>query len=219
LVLVKFALGGNLRFLSHLEQMVAFQRACVRAGVDMVYTQGFNPHPIISIPLPRSVGVESDDDYFCLRIKDSKASFDSRRFQAALSTQMPAGFKLNSVCVSQSKKLPFPQAAVYFLPTKSSLLDDNIRQEKLKSAISGFLASASLIVPRKAEPKRRRVKNVDVRGFIDDIILQESGVAVRCKIYSGGTIRVDEILALLGLSVSDLSGPVRRTSVQWKLDS
>jgi hypothetical protein len=91
--------------------------------------------------------------------------------------------------------------------------------EKLKSTISSLLASVSLIVQRKGKPKRRRVKNVDVRGFIDDIILQENGVTVRCKIYSGGTIRVDEILALLGLSVSDLSGPVSRASVQWKPDN
>lgn len=219
LVLVRFAISGNLRFLSHIEQMAVFQRACVRAGVDMVYTQGFNPHPVLSLPLPRAVGLQSDDDYFCLRLNNSPLTFAAQRFKSELSGQMPDGFKLLSVCVSGSNKLPVPLAAEYFLPLKTNLLSDKPKRENLECKIACLLASASLIVERKAEPKRRRVKNVDVRPFIDDIILNENGVSVRCEIYPGGTIRVDEILALLGLCLDDLSGPVRRKSVQWKLDS
>lgn len=218
-VLVRFGIGGNLRFLSHLEQMVMFQRACVRAGVPLVYTQGFNPHPIISIPLPRPVGIESDDDFFCLRIKGSKADFDQQDFGAELSAQMPIGFKLNSVSVSQSKKIPAPQKAEYFLPVKKNLLDDNIRVESLKNKISGLLSAKNVFVTRGAEEKKRRIKKVDIRPFIDDIKFGEKGVTISCEISSGGTIRVDEIMNLLGLSADDLTGAVRRTMVEWNLES
>ena len=66
-VIVKFGIKGNLRFLSHAETIRLFERACVRAGIKLVYSQGFNPHPKLSLPLPRTVGVESDDDLLYLR--------------------------------------------------------------------------------------------------------------------------------------------------------
>ena len=218
-MLVKFEIGGNLRFLSHLEQMVMFQRACIRAGVPIAYTQGFNPHPIMSIPLPRPVGVESIDDLFCLKIKSSKADFIEEQFGNEFSKQMPEGFKLNSISVNPSKKIPAPQKAIYFLPVKKTILDDNNRSDTLKNKISGLLTEKSILVTRGAEEKSRRIKKVDVRTFIDDIELGEKGVTIRCQISGGGSIRVDEIMDLLGLTVEDLAGAVRRTSVEWNLDN
>jgi radical SAM-linked protein len=219
LILVKFTIAGHLRFLSHLEQMALFQRACVRADVSLTYTQGFNPHPVISLPLPRPVGVESDDDFLCLRLNDSLTTFDAKHFQTQLSSQLPEGLKLLSVTSSPSRALPLPQAAVYHLPIKKNLLIDNITKERLKSAIDNILASASLIVQRQPSPKMQRIKNVDVRTFIDDIILNDQGLTVHCNISSAGSIRIGEILSLLGLSLDDLSGPVKRKSVRWKMDS
>ncbi|MBN2271219.1 MAG: DUF2344 domain-containing protein, partial [Sedimentisphaerales bacterium] len=61
-MLLKFRIWGNLRFLSHAETMKVFQRACARAGLDVAHTEGFNPRPRLSLPLPRSVGVESDEE-------------------------------------------------------------------------------------------------------------------------------------------------------------
>jgi radical SAM-linked protein len=218
LVLVKFGISGNLRFLSHIEEMMMFQQACVRAGVDMVYSQGFNPHPVFSIPLPKPVAVESDDDYFCIRIRNSQPVFDGRVFQNVLSENLPAGINLHSVCVSASKDVPVPDSAEIFLPVKTELLTDKLKRENLECKIAGLLNSASLIVERKAEPKTRRVKKVDVRPFIDDIRLDEQGVLVRCNITYGGSVRVDEIITLLGLCQDCLAGPVRRQAIKWNLN-
>jgi len=63
---VWFRIGGLLRFLSHAETLRVCQRACARAGVPVKHTMGFNPHPRLSLPLPRSVGVESDDELLVL---------------------------------------------------------------------------------------------------------------------------------------------------------
>ena len=68
LLVIKFKLSGSLRFLSHAEMLKVFQRACVRAGIKIQYSQGFNPRPKLSLPLPRSVGVETDEDLLCLRV-------------------------------------------------------------------------------------------------------------------------------------------------------
>lgn len=44
MVRVKFAKYGPLRFTGHLDVLRFFQKAIRRAGLDVVYTHGFNPH-------------------------------------------------------------------------------------------------------------------------------------------------------------------------------
>ena len=50
---------GDGVWISPLDLMRLFQRAFRRGGMMLKHTQGFNPHAIVSIALPLSVGVES----------------------------------------------------------------------------------------------------------------------------------------------------------------
>ena len=56
------AVEGDLRFLSHRDMMRAVARALLRARLPLQYTQGFHPHPVVSLALPRPVGVSADED-------------------------------------------------------------------------------------------------------------------------------------------------------------
>jgi len=239
IVLVKFKIRGNLRFLSHAEVLRVFQRACVRAGIKMQYSQGFNPRPRMSLPLPRSVGVETEDDLLCFRIDQSTSAQANKSIsdfctsmKTKLSEQLPEDFELVSVEVSKARTAPAPRAATYVLAVQQEYIN-----EKLKARIERLLASESLIVQRSIYGKDTRLKTqdtrhktedrgqktedrgqktVDVRGFLESIVLDERSIVVECKISSAGTIRVEEILELLELDVGKLAEPIRRTRVQWK---
>lgn len=50
---------GKAKYLSHLDLMATMQRAFIRAGIKLRYSEGFNPHPYMSVALPLSVGCES----------------------------------------------------------------------------------------------------------------------------------------------------------------
>jgi len=191
-----------------------FERACTRTGIPIAYTCGFNPHPLISLPLPRPVGIESNDDIFCVWIKMPADSFERQKFEDGFSAQMPAGISINAVNISNSGKSPSPQAAEYYLPLKKDLLDDNTRINTLKSAVKSLLSAQNVMILRDERARNRRIKNLDVRPFIDDIIIDNKGITIRC-IISSGSIRVDEIQTLLGLSIDDSAGAVKRLSVQW----
>jgi radical SAM family uncharacterized protein/radical SAM-linked protein len=60
---VKFVKRGRLRFLGHLDIMRLVIRALRRAGVALVYSQGFNPKPKLSFGPALSVGVSSEGEY------------------------------------------------------------------------------------------------------------------------------------------------------------
>lgn len=54
-----FTKEGRARFISHLDLMRTFQRAFLRSEIPLKHTEGFNPHPFVSIALPLSVGFSS----------------------------------------------------------------------------------------------------------------------------------------------------------------
>jgi radical SAM-linked protein len=210
-VLVKFKVRGILRFLSHAEMLRLFQRACMRAGIKLQHSEGFNPRPKLSLPLPKPVGVEVDDDLLCLFLDASTAAFDPERFKEALSAQLPRHCQVLAVTTAKQKAAPQPREASYLLPLSQEHLN-----KKLKTRIGRLMASDSLNLDRHLNAKRSSFKNVDVRPFIKSIAFDNEGIVIECKTSSAGSVRVDEILDLLELDEQKLAAPVRRTSVEWQ---
>ncbi len=217
-IVIKFRIGDNLRFLSHAETMRVFQRACVRAGIEIQYTEGFNPHPKLSLPLPRTVGVESEDDLLYLKVhtrrienQSATSPFDCDELKEKLSDQLPQGCQLLTVRVAKDKTPPQPTSATYILPVKKEHIN-----EKLKAAIVRLLASESLSLQRRLNDKKLRSKTVDVRGFLKSIRIEKEAVIVECRVSPAGSIRVDEILTLLELDTEKLAGPIKRIAVEWQ---
>jgi radical SAM-linked protein len=58
-----FDQDGLLKYISHLDTMRLFERACRRADLPLELTQGFNPHPKISITPASKVGEESTGQF------------------------------------------------------------------------------------------------------------------------------------------------------------
>jgi radical SAM-linked protein len=228
LVLIKFNVSGNLRFLSHAETARVFQRACVRAGIDVQYSQGFNPRPKLSLPLPRTVGVESNDDLLCLKLKAPQhadnqsatltAAFDVEAFKAGLSAQLPEGLELLSVELAEAKSAPQSRLVKYLLKVRPEYFN-----EVLKARIKNLLEHKRLNMDRwmnteksKIKNRKSKIKSVDVRPFLKSVRLCEQGIVVECITSSSGSIRVDEILKLLELDYEMLTGPIKRTAMQWQ---
>lgn len=222
LLAVRFKAEGNLRFLSHAEMLKLLQRACVRAGLALRYSEGFNPHPKLSLPLPRPVGVESDDELLCLRVgpdplaqtviaAESVATDQESRIMAALAAQLPQGCELLSVSMLPAGTSFQPRSATYVVSVRREYLSEGLRAN-----IERVLACEHLPLRRPIDEKGLKFKNVDVRGFLKSIKLEDANIIADCEIRPDGSVRVDELLKLLGLDEAALAAPVRRTNVQWR---
>jgi len=239
LVFTSYKIWGNLRFLSHAETLKLFQRACVRADIELEHSKGFNPHPRLSLVLPRAVGVESDDELLVLHIHKESPELNSSEenqipgqrysepedicsaIRTRLSTQLPEGIELLSVSFPKTTRLPQPFSVNYILTIRPEYLKDNI-----KNIIESLLASEHLYIQRpvykggsRFNAKPLKFKNLDVRSFLKSIKLDQAGspkrIIIECKITSVGSIRVDELLGLLELDIEKLAKPIKRTNVQW----
>ena len=215
---VRFAIGGALRFLSHAETLRVFERACARASVPVKYTQGFNPHPRQSLPLPRSVGVAADDEWLVLRVFEAHgfplgAGQDAARLawedrtQARLADVLAPGIDIAQVQLMKSTLSFHPVSAEYVFALA--------QVDGLSERMTGLLAAESLVVER-IKPSRPEGRRVDLRPFLKSIRLDGMQMMVECGISDAGSIRVDEIMTLLEVTPADLTAPIRRTHVQWK---
>ena len=59
----RFARKGALSFIGHLDLMKVFERAIRRAELPILYTQGYNPRPMLVFALPLGVGIDTTGDY------------------------------------------------------------------------------------------------------------------------------------------------------------
>jgi radical SAM-linked protein len=221
LLAVKFEVKGNLRFISHAEMMRVFQRACVRAGVEVKYSRGFNPHPKMSLPLPRPVGVESDDELLCIHLDFKPDGFDDsflQKISDELSQQLPDGCRIISIDIYPKKTSFQPCRATYILTVREEYPGD-----ELKDRIEHILAEKNLNMQRSNSSagaqnrvRETKIKNIDVRNFLKSIKLDSGSIIVECNISPGGSIRIEEVMELLELDNNELKAPIMRTNVQWQ---
>jgi radical SAM-linked protein len=217
---IRFGIRGAMRFLSHAETARVLQRACARAGVAVRYSEGFNPHPRMSLPLPRPVGVEADDELLVVRLRDDGAEAlgagraeRETALKDALAAQLPAGMEVRRVALVAAPVSFQPRSAEYRLPVR--VREEPGREARLQNRIAEVMARDRCPVARAAAPGRA-AKSVDVRPFLDSIRLEGDQLVVRHRTGPAGSIRPDEILQLFGLRAEDLAGAVRRTNVTWE---
>ncbi len=72
MIRLKFQKTGYLRFLSHLDVQRAFHRALIRTGLQVAFTEGFNPQVKMAFGPPLALGYESSSEYADLWLKESE---------------------------------------------------------------------------------------------------------------------------------------------------
>ena len=82
---------GRAKWMSHLDTMRTLQRVMNRAGVPIKYSEGFNPHALISILLPLSVGTESLCQLADIRVREE---MDIVSMPQRLTAVMPEGLRV-----------------------------------------------------------------------------------------------------------------------------
>lgn len=62
-VRIRFTKTGSMQYIGHLDLMRYFQKLFRRCGFDVSYSQGFNPHQLMSFASPLGLGVTTVADY------------------------------------------------------------------------------------------------------------------------------------------------------------
>ncbi len=73
-VRVKFSKQGKIKYIGHLDMMRYFQKAISRAKLPVAYSQGFNPHQIMTFSNPLGLGMTSDAEYMDIELEEEVPS-------------------------------------------------------------------------------------------------------------------------------------------------
>jgi len=162
---IKFIKDASVKYLSHLDILRTFARAIRRSGVPIVYSQGFNPHPIMSFGLPLSVGVTSECELVDI---DIDREMDAKELVAMLNEGLPKGLKgLSAVEIeAKSNAMAEIRSAKY----KVKIEGDNLEDIDVK--VNELLSKENIVVQKET---KSGVKETDILPDIRSISVLSKG--------------------------------------------
>lgn len=164
---LRFAKTGAMIYLSHLELITVFTRAVSRAGVPILFSQGFHPHPRFSFGTATSVGVESRAEYMDMFIA---AGMSADEVRDRLNAVLPEGLRILEALDADLKA---PSISTLIQATRYRITIDSMAAETLAERCVQFMAHDSFVIERS---KKGDTQKVDLRG--ETISLTAEGQAL-----------------------------------------
>ena len=103
-----------------------------------------------------------------------------------------------------------PYSARWTIPFDASKQNDTLRE-----TVCRLLASDTIFVERSQPSKSQKIKRKNIRQYLSSIETTPESIQVAYRMTPQGSVRLDEVLTLLGLDPADLEGPIRRSHIQW----
>lgn len=96
-----FRRSGALSYIGHLDLKSVFERALRRTDLPMLYSQGFNPRPMIVFALPLGVGINTEGDYIDVSME---IPVEPEEFITKVNEVLPEGLEIiSAVSIDEPK--------------------------------------------------------------------------------------------------------------------
>ncbi len=186
--MIRFGKQPRLRFISHLDLQRFFQRALNRTGLPIAWTQGFNPHPILSFGSALALGWTSE--YEILDVKLS-APMGRRRTEDAMRAALPVDLPVLEVRMVDDRH-PAPMAIVRASDYEITLSGETAAATL--DAAEEFLRRESVMAVRKTKSGEREV---DIRPMA--LLLEREGdvLSARLMLTEKDTLKPDLLVRAL----------------------
>ncbi|MBE7027276.1 MAG: DUF2344 domain-containing protein [Ruminococcaceae bacterium] len=147
----------EVRYVSHLDFVRVLNRTVRRSGLPITYTEGFNPHPVMMVAMPLSVGVTSEDEYIDI---DFDEKVDEAEVLKRFNDAFGGGFVATAVkCIGEGdlslKKLDEAKYRVIVEQEGTDVPD-----------IETFLSRDTIVVSKKS---KSATKDVDIKNDIKSL--------------------------------------------------
>ena len=156
-----FEKGERLRHIGHLDIQRAMQRALRRSGMPVSYSQGFNPHILVTFASALSTGAAGRRELMDVTLDREVAP---EAFRSAMNAALPPDMQLVEARAMEDKHpalMSMVKAADYTI----RLLDGETARTCL-AAIPAFLAQESIMAMRKT---KRGLNECDIRPLIHEL--------------------------------------------------
>lgn len=189
---ITFREGDEIKYISHLDLLRAWERTLRRANVPLAYSLGFNPHPRIVIAMPLPVGCTGGQEMVDVWLDEP---LSPEALVEALGPALPVGLS-----VVEAREVPLKEPA---LPTRIAHAVYRIELDRV--AIDEVMERVERLMARDALEVQFRRKTFDLRPLVGALTVQGAEPrplleAVLLRNKSGRIGRPDVLLEALGLS-------------------
>lgn len=199
------------RFVSHLDILRLLQRAFRRAGVPLSYSQGFNPHPLLSFATALSTGYTSGAEWIDVKLD---RDMETSEFLSGVNAALPVGFEFKEAYAVEDR-----------LPSLTALLESatyrvkfsaDTNADELKKDIAALL-SGEIIVEKRT---KGGLKNVDIRPQVINASVEEDAdravLTVKGVLNTSGSLNIELLMgALAKQSGKSYDYSVHRVNVEF----
>ena len=165
---LRFEKTGRAVYISHLDLMAVMQRAFARADLPLKFSEGFNPHPQISILLPLSVGTASICELMDFRLLEER---DLKTLPDRLTAVLPDGIRALEAYESVRKS-----AQLKWLDIEGMLEYDTVKPRA--DELDAFFSRPELTIEKKT---KRGSGQADIRPAIDKIGFSDTGEGLKLR--------------------------------------
>ena len=194
---IRFRRGEEIKYISHLDLLRLWQRVLNRADIRLAYSEGFNPHPRMSLASPLALGITSEAELMDIVVEKWSSPHN---FTAAVERQLPTGIEILQT-YNIAMTLPSLQSQVTFSEYQIEVATDKSR-EAIEIILGSFLKKETIPWQHQRDTGPR---HYDLRKLIEDLWIidwqQDSvtiGMKLRCD--SSGSGRPEQVAASLGFT-------------------
>lgn len=205
IIRTKFNKEGDMIYISHLDLQQLLQRAFRRAEIELVHSQGYNPHPKISYGNALALGTESQGEYVDIEIEDD---ISVEEFLQRINEELPIGVEFIKAEEITPQTPALAQEIVYGEYLFNIDLETPLSKELVKARVLEFITSKSIMISKKN--KKGKMVEVDIRPMIktfDLVVLDDSRATFEAIIATGSKANLNTnifIPVLLGILDIDI---------------
>ena len=215
IIRTKFNKEWDMIYISHLDLQQLLQRAFRRAEIDLVHSQGFNPHPKISYGNALALGTESQGEYFDVEIVDESITIDE--YLTKMNGQLPEGIKFIKA-MEITKETPSLASTIEYGEYIFTIeLEKSLTKEFVKSQLLEFMSNEEIMISKRNKKGkivesniRPMIKQFDILDLQDNLITLEATIATGSKANLNTNVFIPKILEMLGLDMDPLDVDILR---------
>ncbi len=216
---IKFTKEGLQKYISHRDMLKVMNRTMKRARIPIAFSQGFNPHALISFSTPLELGVASITEFMGVHLTQE---LETEELARSFQLHLPPGFVIISV-------MKVPRTA----PKLMAWIGFGVYQIKSDAFTAGLLKSFIGDISKQEEItvlkySKKKLKKINAKPLIKQLdIVNGNELQATLQTGQSGNLKVSQFIEvfeqvsgqkieewsatrikLLGLEQGDLLSPV-----------
>lgn len=186
-ILCKFTKLGYLKFISHLDLVDLFQRTLFQNKVDVKFSEGFNPHPRMSIAYPLPLGIESNSEYMEIYLN---SKIDLKDFLIKMNERLPQGIKIVEAKYDDDESISNKvKSVVYAFKLLNTFYDKN-KDIDLAKELNKINAMDMVEIERKRKKGKRRIfVKENAKDYLNRLELKDEAIYAYIKMSENGSLK------------------------------